>query len=131
MTLSLLFIHLLKKTWKNGKMKRNIFRKSSLNFIFGQNGSRKTEFARSNSSKLVLPIWNWNFLWLERVIFNNNFAWHFSSCDYLISTMDPGNSQHLKQVLWDKFLVFVVFTIIAKRPFFNVPRFLDPSFNCD
>ena len=55
MTLCLLFIHLLKKTWKNGKMKRNIFRKPSLNLIFGQNGSRKTEFARANSTKLVLP----------------------------------------------------------------------------
>ena len=34
-------------------MKWNIFKKSSLNFSFDQDGSRKSDYARSNSSKLV------------------------------------------------------------------------------
>ena len=50
----LLFIHLLKRAWKSRRMEWNIFRKSSLNFTFGQDGSLKSDFARSNSSKLVL-----------------------------------------------------------------------------
>ena len=54
MTLSLFFIHLLKRAWKNGRVKWNIFKKSSSNFNFGQDSSRKSGFARPNSSKLVL-----------------------------------------------------------------------------
>ena len=63
-TLSLLFIYLLKRAWKNGKVKRNIFWKSSSNFIFGQDNCRKSDFARLNSSKAVLLeiSYEWRYL---------------------------------------------------------------------
>ena len=49
----LLFIHLLKRTWKNGRVKVNIFLKFSLNFTFCQFDCPKWDFAWSNSSKAV------------------------------------------------------------------------------
>ena len=51
-TLSLLFIHLLKRVWKNGWVKWYILRKSNLNFTFGQDNCRKSDFAR-NFSRLI------------------------------------------------------------------------------
>ena len=36
--------------------------------------------------------------WLEIVIFNNNFVWHFNSCDYSISRTYPGTLPHLQCV---------------------------------
>ena len=44
-TLSSLFIHFLKKAWKDGRVKLDIFRKSSLNFTFGQDDCHKLDFA--------------------------------------------------------------------------------------
>ena len=56
---------------KEGKKKSKIFRKSSLNFTFGQGSCFISDFARPNSKKaLLLQI----FLRFEIVIFNNNFA---------------------------------------------------------
>ena len=60
----------------NGRLKSQIFRKSSLNFIFGQ-GSCLTfscltlDFLRSNSNKAVLLQ---IFLTFDIGTFNNNFA---------------------------------------------------------
>ena len=51
MTLSLLFIHLLKRARKNGRVKWNIFRNFSLNYTFGQDGCRK-----------FLKIEDWSYL---------------------------------------------------------------------
>ena len=53
-TLSLLLIRLLKRAWKNGRMKRNVFSESSLNLTFGQDDCRKSGLAIPNSSKVVL-----------------------------------------------------------------------------
>ena len=44
-----MFIHLLKRAWKNRRVKWNIFGKSSLNFTFGQINSRKSNFVRPYS----------------------------------------------------------------------------------
>ena len=59
------------RTLNNGRVKTQIFRKSSLNFTFGQGSCLTSEFSRPNSYKAVLlPI-------SPRVdigIFNNNFA---------------------------------------------------------
>ena len=41
-------------------------------------------------------------------IFNNNFAWHFRSCDYSISRTDPEPLSHLKYAFWDKRELFLV-----------------------
>ena len=50
----LLFIHLLKREWKNGRVKQNIFWKSFWYFHFGQDGCRKSNFAKPNSSQIAL-----------------------------------------------------------------------------
>ena len=42
-TLSSLFIHLLKRIWKIGRVEGNIFWKSSLNFTFGQDNYLKSD----------------------------------------------------------------------------------------
>ena len=52
--LNLLFIHLLKRVWKNRMVKKYIFRKSYLNFTFAQDNCRKSDFVKPNSSKAVL-----------------------------------------------------------------------------
>ena len=78
--------------WGWGWEKENIFRKSSLNFTFGKNDHRKSGLARPNSREPVIVL---NFGRLEIVILNN-FAWHFSSCDYSISMKDPETLPHLK-----------------------------------
>ena len=68
---------------------------------------------------------------IEDVIFNNNFAWHFSSCDYSISRTSPEILPHLKKVRREgTFFSFSLITV-AKRSFKNVARFLDPSLDCD
>ena len=75
----------------------------------------------------------WNFPRLEKVIFNNNLAQHFSSCDYPVSRTDAGTLPHPKQVFWDnseRFLVFLL-TTIAKRSFVDAAGFLDPVLDCD
>ena len=49
--LSLLFSHLSKRAYKNGRVKRKIFRKSSLSFTYGQEDCRKSDLDRPNSNK--------------------------------------------------------------------------------
>ena len=84
-TLSLLFIHLLKRVWKIGRVEGNIFGKSSLNFTFGQDNYLKSDWSKA----VLLEISeDWRFI--------NNFSWHFSSCDYSISGTNPGTLPHLK-----------------------------------
>ena len=53
----LLFVFVIylscEKTLKNGRVKLKIFRKSSLNFTFGQGSCRISDFARPNLGKTV------------------------------------------------------------------------------
>ena len=42
------------RAFNNGRVKSQIFRKSSLNFIFGQGNCLISDFARPNSNKAVL-----------------------------------------------------------------------------
>ena len=53
-TLSLLLIYLFKRSQKNGRVKWNILRKSSLNFFPGHNDCHKSDFTWPNSRKAVL-----------------------------------------------------------------------------
>ena len=57
----------------------------------------------------------WNFLGFEIVIFNNNFAWHFSSCDYSIPRANPGTLPHLRTEVWDKSERFLVFHLLLSQ----------------
>ena len=43
-----LYTHILKRAWKKGKAKSKIFKKSSLNFTFGQDDCRESDYARPN-----------------------------------------------------------------------------------
>ena len=49
--------------------------KSPLNFTFGQESCRKSDLARAKSNKAYCS----KFPKIGDVIFNNNFAWRFSS----------------------------------------------------
>ena len=80
--LSLLFIHLLNEPLKHVTVKSKIFRKSSLNFSFGQDSYLMPDFAWTNSIKSV---WLQTSLRSEIVIFNNYFA--FCQTDFLKSLM--------------------------------------------
>ena len=128
-TLSLLFIHLLKRTWKDGRVKWNVFGKSFYTSLSVKIPVVNQIFLGQIQANPIA----WNFPRLEIVIFKNNFAWHFSNRDYLISRSDPGTLPHLKNVFWDKserFLVFL-FTSITKISIFNMAGFLNPSLDCD
>ena len=59
------------RTLKNGRVKSQIFRKSSLIFTFGQGSCLTSDFARPNSNKAVLLQISQRF---HIGIFNNNFA---------------------------------------------------------
>ena len=58
------------RVFKNGRVKSEIFRKSSLNFTFGQGSCLISGFAKPNTNKAVLAQ---VFLRFE-IIFNNNFV---------------------------------------------------------
>ena len=60
-----------KTALNNGRVKLQIFKKLSLNFIFGQGSCLISDFARSKSSKVVLLQ---ILLRFNIGIFNNNFA---------------------------------------------------------
>ena len=109
----------MKRTWRNGRVKWDVFRKSSLNSILGQDYCLKSDFPGSNSSKAVLLqiFLDWSFF----SIFNNSLGWHFSSCDYSISRKDPGTLRHLKQVFWDKSERFLVYhLLLSQRYLFSI-----------
>ena len=129
MTIILMLIHLLKRAWNNGRVKWNIFRKSSLNFTFGQDGSRKSAFARSNSSKLVLleisQDWRRPYLITFCVTFQQLWLLNFKDGPRNFAT---SKISVLRQE-WT-FCSFL-FTTLAKRPFLNVLGFLDPFLDCD
>ena len=109
-------IYLLKRAWKNRKVKWNVFRKSSSYFTFSQDDCRKSIA--------------WNFPRLEIVVFNNSFVWHFSCCDYLVSRADPRNVATSKISLLRQEWTFFSFSVttVAKRSFFKMTGFLDLFF---
>ena len=115
-----MFIHLLKRTWKNGWVKWNLFKKSSLNFIFGQGDSRKSDFARPKSGK---PLLFENF----RDLRLSHIEWQFCvTIQYLwlLNFKDrPSNFSTCRISVWDKSECFCSFFIC--RSFFNVVGFLD------
>ena len=49
-----MLIHLLKRAWKNGRVKWEVLRKFSLNFTFNKGDCCKSDFAKPSSSKAVL-----------------------------------------------------------------------------
>ena len=59
------------RTFKNGRVKSKIVRKSSLNLTFGRGSCLISDFARPNSNKAILVQ---VFIRLEIVIFNNIFV---------------------------------------------------------
>ena len=61
----------MKVPFNNGRVKSQIFRKSSLNFTFGQGNSLTSDFARPSSNKAVLLQISLRF---DIAIFNNNFT---------------------------------------------------------
>ena len=65
--LSLFFIHLLKRAWKNDRVKSEIFFK--LHFRSGQMSQMRFCLIKLKHSYIVR-----NFLRLEIVMFDNNFA---------------------------------------------------------
>ena len=60
-----------KRTLKNGKVKSQIFKKSSLNFTFGQGSCLISDFAGPTSNKAILLQISLRF---DIGIFNNNFS---------------------------------------------------------
>ena len=115
-TLSLLFIYLLKRVWKNRRVKRNIYRKHFLNLECGKDNCRKSHFARPNS-KLYCFKFCATFQQLRLLNFKDrprNFA--------------TSKIRFLRQ---ERTFFSFLFTTITKKYFFNVAGSLDPSLDCD
>ena len=109
-TLTLLFIHLLKRVWKIGRVEWNIFGKSPLNFTFVQDNYLKSDWSKA----VLFPI-------SQDSRFINKFAWHFDSCDYSISSENPGALRTSKSFSRQEWMFFLLFhLLLSQRELFSM-----------
>ena len=123
LSLSLLFNHPLKKGWKNESVKPKYFGILLWNILSIRVTVVNKTLLGETQSRIAR-----NFPRLEIVIFNKNFVWYFSSCDY--SILNSVNLAATKMSFLRQQLTFLAVKYSFKR-FFNLTGFSYSSLDCD